>query len=119
MTLVLLRAAGESLPATMSIMIMSAKNLRSFEYLLSNRISVDDTSWIFDVPSLSPADVANQANTTVLIEDISEIISGDYIFTDGCGLIARKFAQELARRARIVFRDRKYTPSVFQLRYRG
>ncbi|GAB0137629.1 hypothetical protein EsDP_00005886 [Epichloe bromicola] len=253
----------------MSITNMSAKNLKSFEHLLSNRVSVDDTSWIFDVSSLPPADVANQASLIVLIslstsdmrhkmtlrydpvemnraireasldqfivvsfsdfrsirpsamtegrvsevtqpttgreccdymvkmlragiflngrhfnfyghsnsqlksrtcylraaprnriatqieslgdftklktvakkakrigllfstarvvmnvdpervEDISDIVSGDYIFTDGCGLIARKFAQELSRRARIVFRDRRYTPSVFQLRYRG
>ncbi|KAF5628976.1 nonsense-mediated mRNA decay protein [Fusarium sp. NRRL 25303] len=52
-------------------------------------------------------------------EDIPDVETDDYIFTDGCGLIAPSLAQELARRTRIIFRDSRYTPSVFQLRYRG
>lgn len=52
-------------------------------------------------------------------EDIPDIESPDYVFTDGCGLIAPKLAQELARRTQILFRDTRYTPSVFQIRYRG
>lgn len=53
------------------------------------------------------------------VEDIPDIEDGDYVFTDGCGLIAPQLAQELARRLRLVFRDRHYTPSVLQIRYRG
>lgn len=53
------------------------------------------------------------------VQDIPDIEVGDYIFTDGCGLVAPSLARELARRMRIVFRDRRYTPSVFQIRYRG
>lgn len=52
-------------------------------------------------------------------EDIPDIETSDYVFTDGCGLIAPELARDLARRVRIVFRDRRYTPSVFQIRYRG
>lgn len=52
-------------------------------------------------------------------EDIPDVESTDYVFTDGCGLIAPKLASELARRSRILFRDSRYTPSVFQIRYRG
>jgi regulator of nonsense transcripts 1 len=53
------------------------------------------------------------------VEDIPDIESADYIFTDGCGMIAPVLAQELSRRVGIVFRDRRYTPSVMQIRYRG
>lgn len=52
-------------------------------------------------------------------EDIPDIETADYVFTDGCGLIAPRLAQDLARRARITFRNVRYTPSVFQIRYRG
>lgn len=52
-------------------------------------------------------------------EDIADIESDDYNFTDGCGLISHHLAQELARRLRIVHRNARYTPSVFQIRYRG
>lgn len=53
------------------------------------------------------------------VQDIPDIESADYIYTDGCGLISPRLASELARRTRIVFRDKRYTPSVFQIRYRG
>ena len=46
-------------------------------------------------------------------EEIPDIESADYVFTDGCGLLALKLAQELARRSQILFRDSRYTPSVF------
>jgi len=52
-------------------------------------------------------------------EDIPDIERDGYIFTDGCGLIAPRLAQELARRIGITFRNMRYTPSVFQIRYRG
>ncbi|KAI1821308.1 RNA dependent RNA polymerase-domain-containing protein [Xylaria intraflava] len=52
-------------------------------------------------------------------EDIPDVEGDDYIFTDGCGLISPKFAQELSRRLRLSFRDKRYSPSVFQIRYRG
>ena len=52
-------------------------------------------------------------------EDIADIAKDDYIFTDGCGLISQHFAKTLARRRNILFRNKRYTPSVFQLRYRG
>ncbi|KAL2760162.1 hypothetical protein ACRALDRAFT_2056344 [Sodiomyces alcalophilus JCM 7366] len=52
-------------------------------------------------------------------EDIPDIELDGYTFTDGCGLIAPRLAQDLARRTRVVFRNTRYTPSVFQIRYRG
>ncbi|KAK7910584.1 hypothetical protein PG985_013065 [Apiospora marii] len=52
-------------------------------------------------------------------QDIPDIESNDYVFTDGCGLMAPRFAQDVARRLRLTFRDRRYSPSVFQIRYRG
>ncbi|KAL6881236.1 RNA dependent RNA polymerase domain-containing protein [Trichoderma novae-zelandiae] len=53
------------------------------------------------------------------VQDIPDIEVGDFIFTDGCGLISPHLAKELSRRSRIVFRNMRYTPSVFQIRYRG
>lgn len=52
-------------------------------------------------------------------EDIPDIQNKDYIFTDGCGLISPHLASQLVRQRNIVFRDRRYVPSVFQIRYRG
>ncbi|KAK1728211.1 uncharacterized protein BDZ83DRAFT_609507 [Colletotrichum acutatum] len=46
-------------------------------------------------------------------EDISDVETAHYIFTDGCGLIFPHLSQELARRIRIVSRTVRYTPSVF------
>jgi hypothetical protein len=64
------------------------------------------------------------AQTAIIVEpdrcqDIPDIQTNDYIFTDGCGLISRHLALELARRVGIAFRNVRYTPSVFQIRYRG
>ena len=52
-------------------------------------------------------------------EDIPDVTSKDYIFTDGCGLVSEKFAKLLVKNVNIRFRNRKYMPSVFQIRYRG
>lgn len=66
----------------------------------------------------------SEARTAMIVppdrcEDIPDIETADCNFTDGCGLISPHLAQELARRVRIVHRDTRYTPSVFQIRYRG
>ncbi|KAL7958767.1 RNA dependent RNA polymerase domain-containing protein [Trichoderma compactum] len=53
------------------------------------------------------------------VQDIPDIEAGDFIFTDGCGLIAPGLASQLSRRIKISFRNIRYTPSVFQIRYRG
>lgn len=53
------------------------------------------------------------------VEDVADVETADYCFTDGCGLIAPPLANDLARRNRILFRNCRYTPSVFQIRYRG
>ncbi|KAK4182258.1 RNA dependent RNA polymerase-domain-containing protein [Podospora australis] len=66
----------------------------------------------------STAKVAMQVSPDC-VEDIPDVEADDYTFTDGCGLIAPRLAQELARRTRIIYRDRRYTPSAFQIRYRG
>jgi hypothetical protein len=52
-------------------------------------------------------------------QDIDDVTSQDYIFTDGCGLMSPQFAKLLAQRRNIVFRDKRYLPSVYQIRYRG
>ncbi len=52
-------------------------------------------------------------------EDIQDIETKDHIFTDGCGLISPQLARELVRKVGITFRNVRYTPSVFQIRYLG
>ena len=52
-------------------------------------------------------------------EDIPDVATKDYIFTDGCGLISKHLAKQLVQRANIRYRNRRYLPSVFQIRYRG
>ncbi|KAF2026561.1 RdRP-domain-containing protein [Setomelanomma holmii] len=52
-------------------------------------------------------------------QDIDDVASKEYIFTDGCGLISIQLARRLAQKRNIVFRDRRYLPSVYQIRYRG
>jgi hypothetical protein len=52
-------------------------------------------------------------------EDIEDVKRDEYIFTDGCGLISPQLARQLAQKRKIIFRDRRYLPSVFQIRYRG
>ena len=52
-------------------------------------------------------------------EDIPDVASRDYNFTDGCGLISENFARLLTQTMNIKFRNQRYPPSVFQIRYRG
>jgi hypothetical protein len=52
-------------------------------------------------------------------EDIEDVNGNDYIFTDGCGLVSIHLAREIVQRRKIAYRNRKYLPSVFQIRYRG
>lgn len=52
-------------------------------------------------------------------EDISDVATKDYIFTDGCGLVSKHLAKQLVQRANIKYRNQRYLPSVFQIRYRG
>ncbi|KAJ7811000.1 RNA-directed RNA polymerase [Mycena olivaceomarginata] len=54
-----------------------------------------------------------------LVKDIEDIKSGDELFSDGCGLISKYLAIELAKRKKIIFRGIRYTPCVFQIRYLG
>ena len=51
--------------------------------------------------------------------DIEDVERGDYNFTDGCGLISMAMAKQLVRRRNIAFRNRRYLPAVYQIRYRG
>lgn len=53
------------------------------------------------------------------VRDIDDIENQDYVFTDGCGLIAQHCARMLTRKRPIVFRNQRYHPTVFQIRYRG
>lgn len=52
-------------------------------------------------------------------EDIEDIQNDGYNFTDGCGFISEKFGKDLARRYNMLYRNKRYLPSVFQIRYRG
>jgi regulator of nonsense transcripts 1 len=52
-------------------------------------------------------------------QDIPDVEANEYIFTDGCGLISPRLARELSRKVGIAFRNVRYAPSVFQIRYRG
>ena len=54
-----------------------------------------------------------------LCEDIPDVVSKDYVFTDGCGLISHHLASLLVKQAKIRYRNKAYFPSVFQIRYRG
>ncbi|KAH7016162.1 RNA dependent RNA polymerase-domain-containing protein, partial [Microdochium trichocladiopsis] len=52
-------------------------------------------------------------------EDIPDIEANGYTFTDGCGLMSPCFAKDVSRRMQLTFRAKRYSPSVFQIRYRG
>lgn len=49
--------------------------------------------------------------------DIPDITVGEDIFSDGCGLMAKRFAIQVAKMKKIKFRNKRYTPTVFQIRY--
>lgn len=48
--------------------------------------------------------------------DIEDISSGGEVFSDGCGLISKRFAVALSKHKKVIFRGRLYTPCVFQIR---
>ena len=48
--------------------------------------------------------------------DIPDMTVGEEVFSDGCGLMARNFATQVARKKGIKFRNKPYTPTVFQIR---
>lgn len=52
-------------------------------------------------------------------QDIADVIRDDYIFTDGCGLVSKQFANVLVQKLDLRFRNHRYHPSVFQIRYAG
>lgn len=66
----------------------------------------------------SAAEVATQLQPD-RCQDIPDIVKGDYIFTDGCGLISKHMARLLVQKLNIRVRNKRYNPSVFQIRYRG
>jgi RNA dependent RNA polymerase len=51
------------------------------------------------------------------VADIPDMISGDEVFSDGCGLMSKKLAIYVSKAKRIIFRGKRYTPCVFQIRY--
>lgn len=51
--------------------------------------------------------------------DIPDISRESYTFTDGCGNISSAMSRLLAQKRPILFRNKRYHPSVFQIRYRG
>ena len=51
------------------------------------------------------------------IKDIDDIKIGDENFSDGCGLISKRLAAQLSKSMGIIFRNARYTPCVFQIRY--
>ncbi|KAJ8087712.1 hypothetical protein PM082_006548 [Marasmius tenuissimus] len=53
------------------------------------------------------------------IADIPDIKMGDELFSDGCGLMSKRLAVLVAKNKRIIFREVRYTPCVFQIRYLG
>lgn len=52
-------------------------------------------------------------------KDIDDIMVNGEMFSDGCGLMSRRFAVQLSRHKRFIFHGKPYTPCVFQIRYRG
>ncbi|KAH8825228.1 RNA-directed RNA polymerase [Flagelloscypha sp. PMI_526] len=54
------------------------------------------------------------------VADIPDLVSGDgEVFSDGCGLMSRRLAVQLAKNKNIVYRGTRYTPTVVQIRYKG
>lgn len=51
--------------------------------------------------------------------DIEDIVINGETFSDGCGLMSKRFAVQLSRHRRFLYHGRPYTPCVFQIRYRG
>ncbi|KAJ3916403.1 RdRP-domain-containing protein [Lentinula edodes] len=53
------------------------------------------------------------------VGDIDDLTTGDENFSDGCGLISKRLCVQIARMKRILFQERRYTPCVYQIRYKG
>lgn len=51
--------------------------------------------------------------------DIDDIEENGHVFTDGCGLLSRNYAKHLASTSNLIFHNKRYTPSVYQIRYKG
>lgn len=51
--------------------------------------------------------------------DINDVEENGHVFTDGCGLISKKYAKQLSLLSKIIFHDIAYNPSVYQIRYKG
>lgn len=94
---------------------------------ISNKVnSLGDFSRIGSVGKLakrialmfSAAEVACEIRPE-LCEDIPDVETKDYNFTDGCGPLSSNCAKILVRKIDIQFRNTRYIPSVFQIRYRG
>ncbi|KAF7546291.1 hypothetical protein G7Z17_g8547 [Cylindrodendrum hubeiense] len=66
----------------------------------------------------SAADVAMNISSD-MVKDIPDVKRQGHVFTDGCGLIAPVLARDVARQLGVAFRNRRYTPAVFQIRYLG
>lgn len=49
-------------------------------------------------------------------EDIEDIENADTLFSDGCGLMSKRWALQVSKAKRIIFRNQRYVPSVFQIR---
>lgn len=64
--------------------------------------------------SASEIDLQLDPNRTL---DIGDIENASTVFSDGCGLMSKRFAMQVSKAKQIVFRNQRYTPSVFQIRY--
>ncbi|KAJ3928984.1 MAG: RNA-directed RNA polymerase [Lentinula lateritia] len=53
------------------------------------------------------------------VGDIDDLTTGDENFSDGCGLVSKRLCVQIARMKRILFQERRYTPCVYQIRYKG
>ncbi|KAA1476797.1 RdRP-domain-containing protein [Dentipellis sp. KUC8613] len=53
------------------------------------------------------------------VGDIGDLTVGDENFSDGCGLISKRLCVQVSRAKRIIFQGKPYSPTVFQIRYRG
>ncbi|KZT10828.1 RdRP-domain-containing protein [Laetiporus sulphureus 93-53] len=51
-------------------------------------------------------------------QDIDDIVINGETFSDGCGLMSKRFAVQLSRHKRYIYHGRPYTPCIFQIRYR-
>ncbi|CAG8517646.1 760_t:CDS:2 [Funneliformis mosseae] len=55
-------------------------------------------------------------DNNVLLDDV---MKDDHCFTDGCGLVSKDIIREVSNKLKIRYRNKRYDPSVIQIRYRG